>query len=108
MHCWQQVQTYNGLPILICEDDEGAYQFCRSLKQIRGVVRQASTSIYVVSMGDGSLVGIQNDGISVRDLGELESKPVFRTRVEWFTSVACFSGKAMSRLRGIKDAAIVA
>jgi hypothetical protein len=59
-------------------------------------------------MGDGGLVGIQNDGISVRDLGELEAKPVFRTRVEWYAGVAIFSGRAVARLRGIKDAAIVA
>ena len=67
----------------------------------------ASTSIYVVQLGDGGVIGIQNDGISVRDLGELEAKPVFRTRVEWYASIAIFSGKAVARLRGIKDAAIV-
>ena len=68
----------------------------------------ASTSIYAVSMGDGGVVGIQNHGISVRDLGELEAKPVFRTRVEWYAAIAVFNGRSMARLRGIKDLAVTA
>jgi hypothetical protein len=52
-------------------------------------------------------VGIQNQGVDVRDLGELETKPVLRTRVEWYAGIACYSGKAMARLRGVKDVAVV-
>ena len=42
-----------------------------------------------------------------RDLGELEAKPVFRTRIEWYASIALFNGRSVARLRGIKDSAIV-
>jgi len=61
-----------------------------------------------VQLGDGGVIGIQNQGRDVRDLGELESKPVFRTRIEWYTSIAVFGGKSVARLRGIKDGALVA
>lgn len=104
----QRVLTYNGLPILIAEEDENGTPILPFSEANPGGGAAASTSIYVAQLGDGGVVGIQNGEISTRDLGELEAKPVFRTRIEWYTSIACFSGKAAARLRGIKDAAIVA
>ena len=104
----QRVQTYNGLEILNAEDDEMGTPILPFSEANPGGGAAASTSIYVVQFGDGGVVGIQNETISVRDLGELEAKPVFRTRVEWYTGVCIFSGKAAARLRGVKDAAITA
>ena len=104
----RRVQTYNGLPILIAKEDNIGNDILPFTEPNPGGGAAASTSIYAVSLGDGGLVGIQNGDISTRDLGELEQKPVFRTRIEWYASVACFSGRCMARLRGIKDVAIVA
>ena len=49
-----------------------------------------------------------NGLVRVRDLGELESKPVFRTRVEWYAAMALFHPRCASRLYGITNAAITA
>jgi hypothetical protein len=38
----------------------------------------------------------------------LETKPVLRTRIEWYAGLAIFDGKAAARLRGVKDAALTA
>jgi hypothetical protein len=103
-----RIMEYNGLPILQVEEDNVGNPILPFSEANPGGGAAASTSIYVVSFGDGSLVGIQNGGVDVRDLGELETKPVMRTRVEWFAGIAIFSGKSVVRLRGIKDAAIVA
>jgi hypothetical protein len=46
--------------------------------------------------------------MDVRDLGELQASPFFRTRVEWFAGIACWHGRAAARLWGIKNAAVVA
>jgi len=67
-----------------------------------------ATSIYVVSMGDGMLTGIQNGGIMAQDLGELESAPLYRTRIEWYNGIAVFNGRAATRLHNISNAKIVA
>ena len=67
-----------------------------------------ATSIYVVSIGGDGLTGIQNGGVDVRDLGELQTAPVYRTRVEWFTGLAIFNGRAVTRLWSIADAAVTA
>jgi hypothetical protein len=98
--------VYNGIPILQVEEDNTGTPILPFNEPNPGGGAAASTSIYAVNMGDGSLVGIQNQGVDVRDLGELETKPVLRTRVEWYAGIALFSGKSVARLRGIKDAAV--
>jgi hypothetical protein len=102
----RQVQSYNGIPILVAEDDNTGAQVLPFSEANPGGGAAASTSIYAVAFGEGQLVGIQNGEIDVRDLGELETKPVERTRVEWYAGLAIFSGKSVARLRGVKDAAV--
>jgi hypothetical protein len=102
------VMAYNGLPILEIDEDNTGGQILPFSEPNPGGGAAASTSIYVLSMGDGALVGLESGPVQTRDLGELEAKPVLRTRIEWYTSIACFSGKAVARLRGVRNAAIVA
>lgn len=104
----RRVTQYAGLDLLVVDVDNANAQILPYTEANPGGGTAASTSIYVVSLTDGGLVGIQNGGISVRDLGELETKPVLRTRVEWYSAIALQSGKAVARLRGIKEGAVVA
>ncbi len=104
----RRVTRYNDIPILLLDEDNTGAQILPFTEANPGGGTAASTSIYGMSLMDGGLVGLQNGGIDVRDLGELDTKPVLRTRVEWYTGLALFSGKAIARLRGIKDAAVVA
>jgi hypothetical protein len=67
-----------------------------------------SASLYVLGIGDGLVSGITNGGIEVRDLGEVQTAPVKRTRVEWLAGLCIEHGRAAVRLRGIKDGAVVA
>jgi hypothetical protein len=104
----RQVANYAGLPIIIVDEDNEGNQILPFTEANPGGGTAASTSIYVVSLMEGKLMGIQNGTMSVRDLGELQTKPAFRTRVEWYAGIAVFHGKSVSRLRGIKNAAVVA
>ncbi|MFO1150949.1 MAG: hypothetical protein U1E62_21450 [Alsobacter sp.] len=65
----------------------------------------ASASIYCVRFSpvDG-VVGIQNAPIEVRDLGELQTKPALRTRIEWIAGFAVKHPRCAARLNGIKNA----
>jgi hypothetical protein len=103
-----RVMQYNGLPIILADEDNTGAQILPFTEANPGGGAAASTSIYCVSLGEGRLVGIQNQEVSVRDLGELETKPVFRTRIEWYNGIALFMGKSVARLRGVKSAAVVA
>ena len=103
-----RVMSYNGLPILLADEDNTGAQILPFTEANPGGGAAASTSIYCLSLGEGRLVGIQNGDVQARDLGELEAKPVLRTRVEWYAGVAIFQGKRVARLRGVKSAAGVA
>ena len=60
-----------------------------------------TSSIYIVSFGDLLTVGLQNGGISVRDLGEAHNKPAYVTRCEWYVSMATIHGRSVARLANI-------
>jgi hypothetical protein len=61
-----------------------------------------TTSVYAVKFGEQEFVsGLTNGGIDVYDLGELETKPAYRHRVEAYMAIGIFNGKAAARLRGI-------
>lgn len=63
-----------------------------------------SASIYAVRFGqdesDGAVTGLTNGGVQVYDIGELETKPSLRTRIEFYCGLATF-GAGAGRLRGV-------
>jgi hypothetical protein len=103
----RQVTTYNDLPIITVDLDNTGAAILDFTEASPGGGTATSTSLYVVSVTDDGLQGLENGGIDVRDLGELQTAPVFRTRAEWYSGIAIFNGRAVTRLRGIKDAAVV-
>lgn len=104
----RRVMEYNGLPILVAYSNNGGTEPLGFTEACPGGGSSVGTSIYVLSLGLNKLNGIQNGGINVRDLGELNDSPVWRTRIEWYAGLALYHGRAAARLRGIKDAAVVA
>lgn len=100
-------QTYNDIPILFVEQDSTGTDIL-GFTEASASGTATSTSIYAVNFGGGMVSGIQNGGISVRDLGELDAKPVWRTRVEWFVGMTVMHPRAAARLKFIGDLAIVA
>jgi hypothetical protein len=99
----RQVATYHGIPLL----DIG-YKSDGTTAIIPQTETQGSSaitsSIYAVnfgaSEGDRSVTGLQNGTMSVEDLGELQTQPVFRTRIEWYVGLALF-GTGAARLSGV-------
>jgi hypothetical protein len=102
----RQIARYNDLPILIADYDNNGDSILAFDEVGSGGSTATATSIYCVSFTDGMLSGIQNGTIDARDLGELQTKPAMRTRVEWFSGIACFHGRSAARLRGIKNATV--
>jgi hypothetical protein len=99
------VTTYNGLPIL----DADVLGTVSGLEQLGyNENNDSTTSIYVLSLSDMGLHMIQNGGIDVRDLGEQDSKPVFRTRVEWFCNFIDIHPRCVTRLYNVADLTAVA
>jgi len=104
----RKLAYYGDLPILIIDKDNTDTDIL-PFTEVGGSGGTAQTcSIYCVSFQPGKCQGIQNKAIEGRDLGELQTKPAMRTRVEWYAGIAMYHGRAAARLRGITNAAVTA
>lgn len=101
----RQIAYFNDLPILTVDLD-GAGNEILPFNEATTSGAATGSSIYVVSLGEGMLSGIQNGTMEVRDLGELEAKPAYRSRVEWYPGIAVFYGRAAARLWSISNGAV--
>lgn len=104
----RRLTHYNDIPILVPYSDSGGTDPLAFDEVGSGGATATATSVYCVGFGDGLVSGIQSAPMSVRDLGEMESTPAKRTRVEWYAGMCIEHGRAAARLRGISDAAVVA
>ncbi len=104
----RKIARYGDLPILIVDYDNTNAQILPFTEVGYTGSTATACSIYCVSLTDGMLTGIQNGGIDARDLGELQTKPAKRTRVEWYAGIAARHGRCAARLGGVKDAAVTA
>jgi hypothetical protein len=102
------VNEYNGLPLLSTYGDAVSPDPLGFNEVNPGGGAAVGSSLYVVNFAVDGVSGIQNGGMDVRDLGELQELPLFRTRVEWYAGIGIFSGSAAVRVNGIKNAALVA
>ena len=88
------VQMYAGIPLRVCED---------GVMPAQGAAGVDGFDIFAVKFGAMSDVcGIQNGSVRVTDIGELETMPVYRTRIEWYCGMAVFNPNSVARLKGIK------
>lgn len=84
---------YDGIPILV--DD-----FVPTDEDM-GETEGECSSIYAVKFGRQGISGLENGGIQVERVGELESKDATRTRVKWYVALALFAPLGVARLQGI-------
>ncbi|MET8880562.1 major capsid protein [Streptomyces rubiginosohelvolus] len=95
--------TWNGIALLdIGQRPDGSD--IMPMTETKGTATDAG-SIYAVRFGsaegDQAVTGLTNGGVQVMDLGQLQEKPVYRTRLEFYTGLALFGGKAAARLTGV-------
>ncbi|BDZ40817.1 hypothetical protein GCM10025865_01160 [Paraoerskovia sediminicola] len=99
----KRILTWNGIPVLDAgQTAAGAAVLGQNETQGSS---SAASSVYAVRFGeaegDQAVTGLTNGGVQVYDLGELESKPAYRTRIEFYTGIGVFGGKAAARLTGV-------
>lgn len=93
--------TFNGVRIGILDKDNDGNSIL-AMDETEGSSSGVCGSIYALKFGAWNyFAGLQNNAVEVRDLGELQTKPVYRTRVEWPMTVAVFHPRAIGRLQGI-------
>lgn len=96
----RKVMTYGGIPIRPIEENSQGKQIL-GFNETQGTSENA-TSLYAVKFGPEQYTsGLQNGGIDVMDLGQLQEKPAYRTRIEWYNGLAVFHPRAAARLKGV-------
>lgn len=80
----KQLAMYDGVPILDVEDE----------------VLPTKNTIYAVRFAVKEAVcGLQNGGIQVKALGEVDNAPQLKTRIEWFVGLAVFNDKTIAKAK---------
>lgn len=89
------IEYFGDVAIRTVEDD------ILGFNETQGTATNAG-SIYAVKFGaQEAISGLTNGGVQVYDLGEIDAKPVFRTRIEFYCGLADFHPKAAARLKGV-------
>lgn len=98
----KRVLMWNGIPVLDLGTTAAGADIL-PLTETKGS-SSLTSSIYAVKFGqdegDAGVTGLTNGGVQVRDLGEIDAKPAYRTRIEFFCGVGVFGGKAAARSTG--------
>lgn len=99
----KRAMQWNGIPLLEAGQTTAGEEILDN-NETQGT-NSTTTSIYAVkfgaSEGDQGVTGLTNGGVQVEDLGQLQEKPAYRTRIEFYCGLGVFSGKAAARLKGV-------
>jgi hypothetical protein len=102
----QTVKSWNDTPIMI--DDNLVQTEAIASGTYSAKTGGATSTVFIVRLGSDDLCGLQNGGLSVRKMGQLESKDATRWRIRWYVGLALFRDIAVSGIDGITDAAMTA
>jgi len=89
----RQVMMYDGIPVEVSDfildtETQGTSNSC--------------SSVYAVGFGaEEALTGLQNGGIEVVDVGQLETKDGTRVRIRWYCGLALFNQLRCAKLVGV-------
>lgn len=93
--------TWNGVSFV----DPGEHW---SGRKILGAQPDGSFDVFAVKLAEDidseGVLTISNGGIQAYDLGELQEKPAYRVRVEFYAGLVAQGGKAAARLRNVRTA----
>ena len=85
---------YDGIPVLV--DD------FISDTQVQGTSGAVCSSLYAAKFGQGvGVMGLEQGGVTIESVGELETKDATRWRVKWYCGLAIFSQLGIARVKGI-------
>lgn len=89
----RQVMLYDGVPVEVSD--------WVPTDETLGAGSNLS-SVYALHFGEADgLVGLQNGGVEVVDVGQLESKDASRVRIRWYVGLALLRDSAVARLQGV-------
>lgn len=104
----QVVETYNGIPLIdVGKKADGTEIIPYTEPNSAGTPVNETTSIYAIKFSTDDFCGLTNGGIDAYEIGggpggEMETKPAFGVRIEWYLGLADHTDKSLARLRYLK------
>lgn len=102
----RRITRYNDIPIVTVQGLNGQDNVLTFSEANPGGGSNVGTSLYICSMGEDGLHGIQNGAVEAEQLAQTNAQ--LGWLVEWIAGISVARKEAAVRLRGISDAAIVA
>lgn len=84
-----QLAQYGGVPIIDLESE---------------VLKDDNTAYAVKFAAKEGVCGLQNGGVQVKALGEVDNAPQLKTRIEWFVGLAVFNDRALAATKAVTPA----
>jgi hypothetical protein len=97
----RDITTFKGIPLIdVGLKADQSTEILPNTETLSGGTDE--TSILAVKFGEEEyLWGLQQAPLEVRDLGEIDTQPVYRDRVEWVVGLAISNPRSIARLYGI-------
>ncbi len=112
MQTWDQIgelkMSYAGLPFMWGYPKDDHPPMLDFNEVASGGGSAVTASLYVASVGEGKLRGLQVRPIEARDIGLLQDGKTYRTHLSWDVGMVDEHKYCLSRLDSISNAAIVA
>lgn len=102
------VLTFKGVPIVRVAGLDGNDDVLDFSEANPNGGSAVGTSLYCISRGENGVHGLQAKPMEATPLGINHSQPNFQHHIEWVHGAAVKRTRAMTRLWGVKNAAIVA
>ncbi|MCY9061003.1 phage major capsid protein [Bacillus inaquosorum] len=95
------VLMYGGVPIRTIGKDTNNAEIL-GFNETQGTSTDTG-SIYALRVDEADgVAGITNGGVQVYDLGELQQKPAYRTRIEFYAGMVVQNSSSAARLKGVQ------
>ncbi|AEB25378.1 MULTISPECIES: major capsid protein [Bacillus amyloliquefaciens group] len=95
------VLMYGGVPIRTIGKDTNNAEIL-GFSETQGTSEDTG-SIYALRVDEADgVAGITNGGVQVYDLGELQEKPAYRTRIEFYAGLVVQNSTSAARLKGVQ------
>jgi hypothetical protein len=102
--CWGDEE----IPIVVC-DKMLDTELCDSDGQYASVGTGATSSLFVVTLGENGLLGLQSGGIDTSEQWDkLEDEDSSKVRIKWYVSLCLKSSKGLVRICNITNATMAA
>lgn len=101
----EKVKEFNDIPIYV--DDHLTLTETVSTDSVTSPTGSNTMSILALTFSDDDLLGLQNGGLQIKNLGQLEGKDSKRWRLIWYVGLALQRTLRNHRIHGITNATVV-